>query len=156
MDMNKISDAREAVRKWGAYGKHYFLHIPLSFRINELNRYIGAQFNDTFTELSVKAGRTEEVFFKIPQEVPKQVGWELMVAKHSLNFRVEFRPESGGEWKELAKADQRDSEEGPLFGNFQPEGPGVLRLVFDNGYSFLRGKTAFYSVDPELTRVSSG
>mmetsp|Transcript_24103 Transcript_24103/g.54954 ORF Transcript_24103/g.54954 Transcript_24103/m.54954 type:complete len:639 (+) Transcript_24103:80-1996(+) len=112
--------------------------IVLSFRATQLKKHMGAQFEDLYRAVAVGAGAT--VIEDIPVKEARTVEWDFMLEGYSVDFRVVWVKESGEE-TEVEAMSRREFENGPVAGSYDAPGPGTLRLIFDNSFSYFRGKS---------------
>lgn len=150
-----LAAAKEALSKLDTLGSgDYFYAKQVEFKATRLKQLVGAEFEDSFTDLSIGARSRSRLVTQIP-EGTDSVEWEFVLDEFSVTFTAIFVPEGGGEAKVLQTVEQHQADAGPLVGNFEPPGPGKLELLFTNSFSFLRGKKVHCRVSPKSLKLEA-
>lgn len=149
-DRGNVTVATDALRRLRALPKDYPQHDALSARVLKLEKQVGVRASSACTEVKVPARKIESVELRVPADVPGEVRWDFMLEDRDIGFSASFRPQDVAEWTELQREARWEATDGPLSGTMRPEGPGTLRLEFDNTFSWVRGKVISYQVDPPL------
>lgn len=122
----------------------------VSFRTTHLERVVGMEWEDAYTELSVPARAMSRLVVTLPEEVA--VGWDWVLSEHTINFTAVFRDVDGNASTLSAVAEHPAGD--ACTGRFDVLGPGMLELMFDNSHSLLRSKTVQYRVEPKGLALS--
>jgi hypothetical protein len=126
------------------------------FKIANLKKVLTTSFSSGFETVKMNAGGTYEAAYELggaAGEPPSLIVWEAAVTKFDDDFSVRFDPAGGGGPVELLPK-QRIAVN-MCKGEWAPTGPGVLRLMWDNSFSYLRGKTVTFRLTPPLSEQVS-
>jgi hypothetical protein len=100
--------------------------------------------------VEVAAGAETRVELRLPSG-KHHAEWAWALKDHTISHKAEFIPGSsvqGGDSVMLADVDQHDAKYAGPSMRCACSGPGVVRLVFDNTFSRMRGKTVLLHVEP--------
>jgi len=146
-----ILTAKTDLQTYSKSGTSYYGFNTLSFRAAELSLSVGFKFESQYQEIVINAGAKEEILKAISDEnCHKEIQWDFTLAQHSVGFTVMFQASAGEEWMELQRIEQHSASLGPVSGSFQPDQPGILKVAFDNSFSWQRKKSVTWRIEPQL------
>jgi len=91
--------------------------------------------------LDIARSSSETVEVAVPEA--GNVAWRFACESYDVNFSADFLPQGKDATPlELHAVERKEAEDGI----FDAPGPGTVRLTFDNGFSWTRGKTVKYDV----------
>jgi len=151
--LGKAGAAKEALEQLDNLDSGHFFQKQVDFKATHLRKLVGAVFKDTYTEVQVSGRSKSRLTVDIPQGV-EHVEWDWIIADFTINFTAMFVGVGSAEPRQLQWVDQHAAESGPCVGTLEEAGPGRLELVFDNSFSFLRGKVVQLRVQPSSLRVT--
>lgn len=109
---------------------------------------------DAAEVLEVTAGKV--VSHQLPLKAGQQIKWEFRVVEHTINFEAKFSASTSAGGEVAADAATRVAGQGFTLtqlervtegqGEHVAEHAGTLEFAFDNGFSYLRGKSMILSV----------
>lgn len=123
------------------------LEKVVTFKLGVLTQMIDAAVAAAFTTLAIHARSTAVVALSVAAGVT--ASWEFTLEQLDVNFRVEWLPNEGE--MVIVRPQQKMKAAAPtptVRGEFVAPSDGVVRLVWDNTFSMLRGKTVLYRTTP--------
>jgi len=154
-EQGNILAAKDSAKKLAAQSSRYPFHLLVSVRMAHIDRRLGTEFAEAYTELTVKPWSAGTLLCPVPADHSGEIAWDFTIASGSIDFVAYFQPTGSAGWNEVQRAGHVDSNDGPLEGSFTPESSGMLKLVFDNSKSWVRPKTVHYHIEPAgLTATS--
>ncbi|CAJ1363941.1 unnamed protein product [Effrenium voratum] len=144
--------AQEALTKLSSLGlSDHFFQKQVEFKATHLRRLVGAEFEESYRDISVPARGQVRLVVELPEGTSAQ--WDFILSGYSIDFAANFVP-SSGEPEELQRAEQYQAEAGPFEGGAGPfRSAGQVELVFSNTFSMLRGKSLQCRVLPNNLEV---
>lgn len=149
------SAARDALVKLDLQTHDYKYKKSVDFKATHLKHLVGLEFRDNYQDLSVPARSRRVIRVNLEgPELPSLLEWDWVLADFTVNFTATFHPAGGADPVELQNLDQYSSSDGPVVGSLEVKGPGEMELVFDNSFSWARGKTVQLRVQPSTLTLS--
>jgi len=148
--LGRPSLAQEALKKLSSLTvSDHFFQKQVEFKATHLRFLVGAEFEESYREITVAARSKSRLVVEIPAGTSVQ--WDFIVSGFTIDFEAIFTPAASKEGEspqELQQVQQHQAQDGPFEGSAGPLAEGRLELVFSNVFSMLRGKTVHCRVQP--------
>ncbi|CAK0792271.1 unnamed protein product [Prorocentrum cordatum] len=144
------AEAREALSQLQQLGGDHGFPKQVEFKATHLRRLVGAEFENSYMEVSVAARSKARLVVEVPDGTAA-VEWDWLLKDFTIGFVATAR---GAEAKELQRVEKYAAEDGPCTGSWEGTGPAVLELTFDNSFSVMRGKKVSVRLQPAGLRVA--
>lgn len=149
--LGRPSLAQEALTKLSSLsvGDHFF-QKQVEFKATHLRFLVGAEFEESYREISVAARSRERLVVEVPEGTSIQ--WDFILSNYTVDFVAMFTPATAKEGdapQELQRVEQHQAQDGPCEGTSGVLTAGRLELVFSNTFSMLRGKTLQCRLQPD-------
>lgn len=152
----KVAEAKDALSQLQQLGNDHSFPKQVEFKATHLRRLVGAEFENSYTEVSVAARSKARLVVEVPDGTTA-VEWDWLLNDFSISFVASARgghAAAGPLLKELQRVDKHGAEDGPLTGSWEGTGPAVIELTFDNSFSMLRGKKVSIRLQPAGLKVA--
>lgn len=147
--------ALEELDKIHALGSDHFFAKQVDFKATELRRLSEEFVESSYSELVIQARCDASLIVDVPAGTEK-VSWDWKLDEFTISFTATWSAEGGkhGKEKKVQEVSEHSSTSGLLLGQFEPKGPGQLKLSFDNKFSMFRSKKVSFRVFPDTLEVN--
>jgi len=97
--------------------------------------------NVEYTKVKINPGDRHKVEFNVEKEKSMGIKWTFKSEGHDIGFGIFYEKKDAVVPKKRVEANRSIQS-----GSFLCEEKGLFTVVFDNTYSFARGKTIFYDI----------